>query len=229
MTALITYLKERFQDDVSRELNLKDMGEFSKKYELSNYAESKRCYRAFCKAKKGETDKEALCLQLSSYLAYWGMFRGSSFLIKCNSGVHQKAVEILLQEKYTPLFGARLEECTENMAQLVWELGKELQEDAYPEYNPSDTLITKIMQGAVACIPAYDINVKKAFSNLNLQKCFPVASARPIYQMYDVCRKGNPIETSAVKGLGLKIPDMQILDFILFHYGKNLYEEASGR
>ena len=45
-----------------------------------------------------------LALQLAFYLASWGMYRGSSFLLYLDYTVHKPVIEILLNDTYRPLF-----------------------------------------------------------------------------------------------------------------------------
>jgi hypothetical protein len=52
-------------------------------------------------------DYDYLSLQLSFYLASWGMYRGSSFLLQKDYKVHIPAVKELLNEKYDNLAGIK--------------------------------------------------------------------------------------------------------------------------
>lgn len=45
-----------------------------------------------------------LALQLAFYLASWGMYRGSSFLLYLDYTIHKPVIEILLSDAYRPLF-----------------------------------------------------------------------------------------------------------------------------
>ena len=62
------------------------------------------CYKCFSAARKSnEPDEDYLCLHLAFYLASWGMYRGSSFLLKKDYKVHLPVVQEILKEKYDPL------------------------------------------------------------------------------------------------------------------------------
>ena len=50
-------------------------------------------------------DYDYLSLQLAFYLASWGMYRGSSFLLQKDYKVHEAVVKELLDSKYNCLFG----------------------------------------------------------------------------------------------------------------------------
>lgn len=66
------------------------------------------CYKIFNEAHKANNvdDKfiDYLCLNLAFYLASWGMYRGSSFLLQRDYKVHKPIVEELLKEKYNCLW-----------------------------------------------------------------------------------------------------------------------------
>ena len=64
------------------------------------------CYSHFIKARGSkEIDYDYLSLQLAFYLASWGMYRGSSFLLQKDYKVHIPVVKELLNEKYDVLAG----------------------------------------------------------------------------------------------------------------------------
>ena len=122
-------------------------------------------------------------MQLSFYLASWGMYRGSSFLLQKDYKVHEPVVKELLSSKYNCLFGLECKKLLDN------EVLKKLQElesfvkDKYEEIKTyvfrhgtkdvyermckdtkkegaknelSTVLITKILMGTFGCVPAYD-------------------------------------------------------------------------
>jgi hypothetical protein len=95
------------------------------------------------------------------------MYRSTSFLLKKDYRVHIKAVEIILQSDCSKaLLGARCEvlcKCTNlyKLESLSIELKKyytEVRERAKGEISTpvSDTLISKVLLGTLACVPAYD-------------------------------------------------------------------------
>lgn len=126
------------------------------------------CYLNFGKARKETNpDLDYLSLQLAFYLASWGMYRGSSFLLQKDYKVHIPVIEELLKEKYDFLFGIDCEHILlEENQKLLEELstfalsyydairrevkGNELKNDV------SETLITKLLMGTMGCVPAYD-------------------------------------------------------------------------
>lgn len=120
------------------------------------------CYSAF----NTEGHRNELALELGFYLASWGMYRGSSGLLQKNYKVHLGAVDTI--RKYQNNL-----KCVENrdfsleMMGSIFSLKKEL-ESYYRAKNfiglgkpeksisPTTTLVSKIMLGTLACVPAYD-------------------------------------------------------------------------
>lgn len=65
------------------------------------------CHKAFssCAEKTlNDSDYDCLALQLAFYLASWGMYRGSSFLLELDYKIHIPAVEMMMEERYRDLF-----------------------------------------------------------------------------------------------------------------------------
>ena len=69
------------------------------------------CYSHFMEARQqANPDIDYLSLQLAFYLASWGMYRGSSFLLQKDYRIHIPVVRELLQPKYDPLAGIECDE-----------------------------------------------------------------------------------------------------------------------
>ncbi len=126
------------------------------------YASFDYCYNYFQEstADQLEADIEKSCLELSFYLASWGMLRGSSFLL-------QKSIK-----HYEPLIHYFIELKRNN--HKIWQIDTDSYSganikvilDVYDQIrdiiidnkdnNRHIVLITKIMLGVFGCIPAFD-------------------------------------------------------------------------
>ena len=105
-------------------------------------------------------------LHLAFYLASWGMYRGSSGLLQKNHLVHEETVRQILQNKQHINCNFKKEISREQISEILQ--FKELLSIIYSEIKykrgnesekpitPTDTLISKIMLGTLACVPAYD-------------------------------------------------------------------------
>ena len=145
------------------------------------------CYSAFNDKRKEyyETNEENkkeeivdyLALHLGFYLASWGMYRGSSFLLQRDYKAHIKAVKILLEGQYKYLWGYNpsnknicglifeREDCLYNRIKNSYKVQTNGEDKASNEdYIASDTLVTKILMGTMGCVPAFDRFLKKGIS-----------------------------------------------------------------
>ncbi len=189
----------------------------------SRYKSWEWCHQFFLNNRNTEDAeiKDQMALHLAFYLASWGMYRGSSFLLQRDYKVHKKAVDVILKEKYEPLwdYSPTDKDAIEKAADLIfgkkisgnldgayWELKKAYQHDkneAGCELEdgeggggdiPSDTLITKILMGTFGCIPAFDRFLKRGISQVFPRKSNTVCGHR-ITQSIDNESSGSGKET----------------------------------
>jgi len=126
------------------------------------------CYRVFRDARTDPSpDCDYLSLHLAFYLASWGMYRGSSFLLQKDYKVLVPIVEEVLKPEYDCLFGLECTDVRESEVQgSLKELGDYIAEhfglirdEVAGREVPtpvSPVLITKILMGTLGCVPAYD-------------------------------------------------------------------------
>ena len=179
------------------------------------------CHEYFKKIFKENlnSNKEQAALMLGFYLASWGMYRGSSFLLKYYTyTVHIKAVEILFEYKH---FFTQQEIKYEELFNLYKKLKTHYEKLKKQVVNNtkvsvSQTLITKIIMGVFGIIPAYDRNVKKALAKLGKSQTF---NKTGYYQLLDFYRQYE----KEINNLSSKeYPPMKILDIYLWKWGKDL-------
>lgn len=203
--------------------------------ENGRYHSWEHCYSHFIKARGSkEIDYDYLSLQLAFYLASWGMYRGSSFLLQKDYKVHIPVVKELLSKEYDALAGIEcIEFRKENNQQLLLEInsflgqyydkirrevkGQELKNQL------SFTLITKILMGTLGCVPAYDryfiAGIKKqkvTTGNYNLKS---------IMKLVDFYEK-NSVRLEPVREKmevdGMPYPQMKMLDMGFWQIGFEL-------
>lgn len=176
-----------------KEKGLKIIKEFE---ENGRYSSWQHCNLAFkeCRKEITESNKKEifdyLALHLGFYLASWGMYRGSSFLLQYDYKIHEKAVEIILKPEYNKLWDITLEnidkldkeEIKSNLASVIEQLmevynkyktiaiEKILQGNVKLEENITDTLVTKILLGTFGCVPAYDRYVVSALKRIGIKE-----------------------------------------------------------
>lgn len=130
------------------------------------------CYQNFIEARSrtlNSLDIDALSLHLAFYLASWGMYRGSSFLLQRDYKIHTPIVKELLKDKYDDLANINwietpdidtkldlLDSLTEAINGYYAEVRKSVSPDLKNKDDISNILLTKILMGTLGCAPAYD-------------------------------------------------------------------------
>ena len=168
------YKTDRNQSLVEKLIkNTDEYWRFCKK-ENSRYLSWEHCYIAFCEARNKksltEADKDQLCLHLAFYLASWGMYRGSSFLLQQDYKIHRKVVDAILDSDKR-LQGAGCEELADpELNRALWDISRTITEyysdvrksvsdmlsEEEVKSDLSTILITKVLLGTLGCVPAYD-------------------------------------------------------------------------
>lgn len=195
------------------------------------YMSWRHCYGAFSK-NRNATDEETtdyLALHLAFYLASWGMYRGSSFLLQKDYKVHIPVVRIIQEQKYNPLFGISAKElCKEENLDLLDEIGNRIR-NYYAKETPSfegrinnatDTLITKILLGALGCVPAYDrYYVQSVKKNHVSSGMYNKNSVRCVAKFY--CDNLDVFEELRYKlsECGTEYPPMKLMDMCFWQDG----------
>ena len=203
-----------------------------KKDENGRYRSWEHCYSNFINARDNKNaELDYLSLQLAFYLASWGMYRGSSFLMQKDYKIHIPVVKELLKEEYDPLAGIDCVELKREKNQRLLEKINAFLDEYYSNIRDevknikvrnqlSSTLITKILMGTLGCVPAYDryfisgIKKQKAASgNYNMKS---------IIQLVDFY-ESNIVELENIrkdmKVNGMAYPQMKILDMAFWQIG----------
>jgi hypothetical protein len=189
------------------------------------------CFNYFKTTENITKDIEKSCLTLGFYLASWGMYRGSSFML-------QKSVK---QLEKTVRYIAELDASFWNIDVDTYKEGKnidniiEVYEGIKKNLMPKDkdrahlTLITKIMLGVFGCVPAYDTYFTKTFKSLSNNECgfssFDKKSLEYIYEFYiqnqeDIDKLSKKIKTLDFveeKKTDIMYPKAKIIDMYGFN------------
>lgn len=206
--------------------------------ENGRYRSWEYCYKTFNEAHiSNAVDDDFidyLCLHLSFYLASWGMYRGSSFLLQRDYKVHKKAIKVILDKKYNSLWGINvndylLKENQDILNDVVIKLKNIYNEirlsvkETIPQNDVSDTLITKILMGTFGCVPAYDryfiagIRNEKAATGI-----FNINSILDLVEFYNSHYSKFEKARNQMKVFDLEYPQMKILDSCFWQIGFDL-------
>lgn len=205
------------------------------------YRSWEHCYKHFSEAREEkERDNpdviDYLSLHLAFYLASWGMYRGSSFLLRRDYKIHEQAVKEILKKEYDVLLGIECCELEKNL-DLLDTLYQELEKYYCSVRNDiqgirvrdsvSRTLLTKILMGTLGCVPAYDRffisdikNQGVTTGNYNVQSLRKLSKFyEDNYDILEQVRKGMKIENR------IEYPQMKLLDMAFWQIGKDLEDE----
>ena len=188
------------------------------------YISWQHCYNAFSKYRNVVDEQiiDYLSLHLAFYLASWGMYRGSSFLLQKDYKVHIPVVNIIQEHKYDVLYGISAQElCKRENLRLINDISCRIRA-CYAEEQPSykrdtniatDTLVTKILLGTLGCVPAYDrYYVQSVRQNGISSGLYNSESVRKVAEFY--CQNIEVFEELRHKlsKCGTNYPPMNLID-----------------
>ncbi len=192
--------------------------------EHGRYLSWRHCYKAFGdnRNKTDEMTIDYLSLHLAFYLASWGMYRGSSFLLQKDYKIHIPVILIIQEEKYNPLFNISAKAlCKEENLLLLDEISKRIKETYAKELpsrdgvinNATETLVTKILLGTLGCVPAYDryyVDAVKKYKVSSGQ--YNIKSVCNVAKFY--CDNEESFEELRVElsQCGVEYPPMKLMD-----------------
>jgi hypothetical protein len=200
---------------------------------IGRFRSWEHCYKCFYDARKNPSpDYDYLSLQLAFYLASWGMYRGSSFLLQEDYKVHIPVVKQLLKPQYNCLLDIKCAELQKS--EVCWKALEELKtfmtkyydrirksvKGAEVQKEVSDTLITKILMGTLGCVPAYDRFFIDGIKKLDVTTGdFNKESLDNLVNFYEENNMRFEETRKRFKAHGLQYPQMKLLDMAFWQIG----------
>lgn len=193
------------------------------------YKSWEHCFSTFQHA--SEQDIDFLCLHLGFYLASWGMYRGSSFLLSKDYLIHRKAVKEIVDN--IELLNIDMTKITNPVKEQIIHLHNRIK-DSYncvniknsgsdSDIRVTDTLSTKILLGTVGCIPAYDRFFIKGMRSKGIK--YSSVNLKNIQSLIDYYQDHQEVFDSLQKKISEKrkivYPIMKILDMHFWQIGFN--------
>ena len=198
------------------------------------------CYRYFRRRAplRSCRDLDGGALQLGFYLASWGMYRGSTFLLWKDFRIHRLAVREVLRPTYDLLLAFRptsVRGATGAIRQILV-LANSIR-NAYCNQIRSvngrwcvievtDTLATKVILATLACVPAYDAYVVEGlraegipYSTLNER------TLKTLFDWYNEHRAAFESVQDQIRENGLRYPPMKLVDMYLWEIGRRASQE----
>ena len=195
------------------------------------------CYRMFRDARtEPYPDRDYLSLHLAFYLASWGMYRGSSFLLQKDYKVLVPIVEEVLKPDYDCLFGVACTDLREHEVQVmltklydyIAEYFRPIRDEVAGREvasSVSPVLVTKILMGTLGCVPAYDRFFQDGAKYLGLEhNSYNKNSLLELAGIYEEHNDRLEEVRRGFVGDGLTYPQMKLLDMGFWQVG---FEENS--
>lgn len=162
-------------------------------------------------------------LQLAFFLASWGMYRGSSFLLQHAYTIHRSVVDVLTEPRFAVLwqreFGAN--DADIQLIAIVLQATEAIRTAYEPFGYPSDTLVTKILMGTLGCLPACDRYFRSGFKRSGFQ--YSGVNRRFVERVFRFCRhnlRALRKEQAAIERIsGVHYPLMKLVDMHFSHLG----------
>jgi hypothetical protein len=134
------------------------------------YASFDYCYNYFRPSNDITQDIEKGCLVLGFYLASWGMFRGSSFLLQ-KSVKHFEPTIRYIATLDKSVWEIDADNYDENNVQTIIKIYKDIKTRLINKSNADLTLITKILLGVFGFVPAFDNFFCNSFRAISGGQC----------------------------------------------------------
>lgn len=201
------------------------------------YRSWEHCYSEFYNARGKTADDDYidyLSLHLAFYLASWGMYRGSSFLLQQDYKVHIPVVKEILNSKYDKLQGVSCKDLkNEENLDLLEQLEKFMKDyytpirerisENHSKSELSNTLITKILMGTLGCVPAYDRYFIDGIKRYNISTGnYNRSSLRKLIDFYEENAQIFEPIINQMKIGNIPYPEMKLLDMGFWQIGFDL-------
>ncbi len=198
------------------------------------YKSWEHCYTYF---NNSNAEVDTACLQMAFYLASWGMYRGSSFLLWKDYLIHKEVVEHLLSRRhmqrmdFTNIKSQEVEEIFDLIAWIKnwYQDNIKFINGEEKRANVTDTLATKMILGSLGSIPAYD----RYFIDGIRRKGLSYSGLKPInFASVVKFYKENQEEflyanQTILKSSGVNYPPMKLVDMYFWEMGYELNQNSS--
>jgi hypothetical protein len=187
--------------------------------EFHRFKSWEHCYNFFQKkyfinSYNKEDNDDLAALNLGFYLASWGMYRGSTFLLQNDYKIHTNVVKFLKE------FYKKDEYKFDEIIFLKDKISAIYRNSATPNSSknstPSDTLITKILLGTYGCIPAYDRFFIEGFNSIIGSTCSFDKDK------FDLLNKYYEDNKKKFTGFEKNYPKMKLLDMYFWKIGYDI-------
>lgn len=209
--------------------------------EQHRYRSWEHCYGYFHEAGVAPrdiiaADPDRAALVLAFYLASWGMYRGSGFLLQYDYTVHLGVVTRLAARPFEPLWRAELGSAQNDRAfvPVIFEAVEAIR-DIYRRFafgvgsnELSDTLVTKVLLGTFGCLPACDTYFIAGLKNSGFKYSYLNPSF--VRRVLSICQENLPVLRAGQAWIkskgGMHYPLMKLVDMHFWQVGREAVESS---
>lgn len=215
---------------MKREINrfLQSKGQYDR------YASYDYCFNYFRKVKGDDLtqDMEKSCMVLMSYLASWGMYRGSAYLKEHSAKIFEELI-IYISRSEDVVWNVDINTYPKHIPLLI-NTYEEIKDKLQVGTSVHKTLITKIMMGVYGNVPALDKYFCKGFKHITNGRCafssFGEKSLTTLYNFYQnrsslvdsLSASYKTLSFQTGKPTRIHYTRAKIIDMYGFMIGKNL-------
>jgi hypothetical protein len=146
-------VRNDFRDRVEQNFSGRPLSQGVKSRRAQSYD---HCYNYFVDTEDLEFDMEKSCAVLGFYLASWGMYRGSSYLLRRTNSSDLRDVVRLVTREREALSAIDVDDYTDDSIRAILEVYGDIKRELLPGNERSITLVTKVMAAVFGCVPAFD-------------------------------------------------------------------------
>lgn len=178
------------------------------------------CYSFFYNNRenlKNEKIIDLAALNLAFYLASWGMYRGSSFLLQYDYKIFIPIIKRLFEKNdFNDLFKNPSWDKIEEAKKIITKID--------PFKESTETLITKILMGIFGCVPAFDRFFKEGYKIETKENIsFNDKGFEKILKIYQNLTEKDLEKFKFKSHSNLSYPKMKIIDMAFWQYGFEHY------
>lgn len=188
------------------------------------YRSWEHCYQFFSQLGRSKLcrHRDLAALHLGFYLASWGMYRGSGFLLGRAYTIHLAVVDCLAAPQLSGLWRPDIGVDAADVALIPMILrAVEGIKQAYTPSRATDTLASKVILGTLGCLPACDRYFIKGFRREGLS--YSALNDAFLSRVFDFCRKHShelQAEQANIKSrCGVQYPAMKLVDMYFWQSG----------
>jgi len=142
----------------------------SKSSPYDRYTSFDYCYNYFLQTKDLNQDIEKSCLKLGFYLASWGMYRGSSFLLQHSIKQFYPTIQYI-NSLDKAVWSIDVDQYSDENIQTIIQIYQDIKKHLIQKNNTDLTLITKVLLGVFGFIPAFDSYFCDSFRSISEGRC----------------------------------------------------------